>query len=1114
MATGKKNDPDLEDDPLWYKDAIIYEVHVRAFYDSDGNGIGDFKGITQKLDYIKDLGVTAIWLLPFYPSPLKDDGYDIADYFDIHPIYGTLKDFKQFLAAAHIRGIRIIIELALNHTSDQHPWFQKSRHAKTGSKWRDYYVWSNTPERFSDARIIFKDFESSNWAWDPVAKAYYWHRFYSHQPDLNYSSPHVRKSILDVVDFWFGMGVDGLRLDAVPYLYEREGTSCENLPETHAFLRELRTHVDNRFKNRLLIAEANQWPEDAAAYFGNGDEAHMAYHFPLMPRLFMALRMENNYPIIDILNSTPQIPETCQWGLFLRNHDELTLEMVTDEERDYMYQVYARDPHQRVNLGIRRRLAPLMRNDRREMELMNIILFSLPGTVILYYGDEIGMGDNFYLGDRNGVRTPMQWSADKNAGFSSANPQQLYLPIIIDPEYHYEAVNVEVQQLNPSSFLWWIKRLIRMTRKYRSFSRGDIRFLNTNNPKVLAFIRNYQDEHILAVFNLSRTSQYVSLDLSSYPGCVPEEVFSQNKFPKITESPYILTLGPHDFFWFLLRPVETGTEPGRFREIPSLVLPENCRDFVECKKRGQIEEIFLDYLNKWPGFGAISPSIRRAVILEQIQMENDSSGNMYFVLIEITYTDGLSEIFFLPVMFSSGKTADLFLAEVPQVVIMHLTLGPEKGILNESLYDPVFRDLLLQMVTGRIRLRGKSGILVSHIERKIGDITGNDGKKPTQLFSGSQQFMLITFSESRALKIYTRIDAEINPDKEILQFLNQNTSFSNCPALIGSLDYRRPGMAPVTLGLLEDHAIGPMTARIFTEDALHKFYERVLSRKGSPAKISLYPGPLSGESPEITEDILELTDIFFIDMIRLLGKRTAELHRALSSSVENPDFVPEQFSRLYQRSVFQSFQSLTRRTMWFLEMNSDAVDANYHDEMKEILALEPEIVLCLQRLTVRKIQTTKMRIHGDYHLGQILYTGKDFIITNFEGDPTRMPGERRLKYSPFRDVAGMIWSLHYAAWSIPLKTLRPDETEILEPWVIFWCRYVSQAFLEGYLETAGGTAGFVPEKQEDYKLLINTYLIERAVSKMGYILNQRPKRVNIAFRVLKSILEEVRETGI
>jgi maltose alpha-D-glucosyltransferase / alpha-amylase len=491
-------------DPLWYRDAIIYELHIKAFSDSAGDGIGDFAGLTGKLDYLADLGVTALWLLPFYPSPLKDDGYDIADYLNVHPSYGTLADFKRFLREAHRRGLRVITELVLNHTSSQHPWFQRARNAKAGSAYRNFYVWSDTPERYRDARIIFQDFETSNWTWDPVAKAYYWHRFYSHQPDLNFENPQVQKAMFRVLEHWFGMGVDGVRLDAVPYLYEREGTNCENLEETHRFLRQLRAHLDKTFQGKMLLAEANQWPEDASAYFGNGDECHMAFHFPVMPRLFMALQMEDRFPIVDILKQTPAIPENCQWAMFLRNHDELTLEMVTDEERDYMYRVYGRDPRARINLGIRRRLAPLMDNNRRRIELMNILLFSLPGTPVLYYGDEVGMGDNFYLGDRDGVRTPMQWSSDRNAGFSRGSPHKLYLPVIIEPEYHYEAVNVENQNANYSSLLWWTRRMIDMRRRYQAFSRGSLEFVPGNNPKVLAFIRRYREEQILVVVNLSR----------------------------------------------------------------------------------------------------------------------------------------------------------------------------------------------------------------------------------------------------------------------------------------------------------------------------------------------------------------------------------------------------------------------------------------------------------------------------------------------------------------------------------------------------------------------------------------------------------------------------------
>ena len=563
----KSDIPPLQNDPLWYKDAIIYELHVRSFYDSNADGIGDFAGLIQKLDYLQELGVNTLWLLPFYPSPLKDDGYDIADYYNIHPAYGQMADFQDFLDEAHRRGLRVITELVINHTSDQHPWFQKARRAAPGSRARDFYVWSDDRDKYKGVRIIFKDSESSNWAWDEVAKAYYWHRFYSHQPDLNFDNPEVHKAIYKVVDYWFGMGVDGLRVDAVPYLYEREGTSCENLPETHAFLKELRAHVDKKYKNRLLLAEANQWPEDAVPYFGKGDEFHMAFHFPIMPRLFMAIGMEDRFPIIDILRQTPPIPENCQWAIFLRNHDELTLEMVTDEERDYMYRVYANDPDARLNLGIRRRLAPLLNNDRRKLEMMNALLFSLPGTPVVYYGDEIGMGDNIYLGDRNGVRTPMQWSANRNAGFSHANPQQLYLPAITDPAYHYKSVNVETQQANPDSFLSWMKRIIALNKRYKAFGRGSIEFLQPENHKVLVFLRRYQGETILVIANLSHLGQQTQLDLKEFNGYRLINLFGPVEFTPVTDSKYPFTLSPYAFYWFSLQPRQVETTP--LRTLPA-----------------------------------------------------------------------------------------------------------------------------------------------------------------------------------------------------------------------------------------------------------------------------------------------------------------------------------------------------------------------------------------------------------------------------------------------------------------------------------------------------------------------------------------------------------------
>jgi maltose alpha-D-glucosyltransferase/alpha-amylase len=542
----------------WYKDVIIYQTHVRAFQDSNADGIGDFRGLMQRLDYLQGLGIDCLWLLPFYPSPLKDDGYDIADYYGVHPDYGTLEDFRAFLEEAHRRGIRVITELVLNHTSDQHAWFQAARR-DPASPYRDYYVWSDTDERYRQARVIFLDTEISNWTWDPVAKAYYWHRFFSHQPDLNYDNPRVQEEMLRVIAFWLDLGVDGLRCDAVPYLFEREGTACENLPETHAYMKRVRRFVDERYAGtRLLLAEANQWPEDVIAYFGEGDEFHMAFHFPLMPRMFMAIRQEDRHPITEILRRTPEIPPTCQWALFLRNHDELTLEMVTDEERDYMYQEYARDPKMRLNLGIRRRLAPLLDNSRRRIELLTSLLFSLPGTPIVYYGDEIGMGDNIYLGDRNGVRTPMQWSADRNAGFSRADPERLYLPLIENPLYHYMTVNVEAQERTPASLLNWMKRLIAIRKRFPVFGRGRLELLSPANRRVLAYLRIHDGETILCVANLSRFVQPCELDLRRYDGWTPVELFGTTPFPRIGQLPYFLTLGPHSFYWFRLLPPEAA----------------------------------------------------------------------------------------------------------------------------------------------------------------------------------------------------------------------------------------------------------------------------------------------------------------------------------------------------------------------------------------------------------------------------------------------------------------------------------------------------------------------------------------------------------------------------
>ncbi len=834
MGGRNRNTVQRADDPLWYKDAIFYELHVRAFSDNSGDGVGDFRGLTQKLDYLQDLGITVLWLLPFCPSPLKDDGYDMSDYTDVHPIYGTLADFEVFLREAHQRGIRVITELALNHTSDQHPWFQRARRAKPGSSWRNFYVWTDTPEKYQDARIIFKDFESSNWAWDPVAHAYYWHRFYSHQPDLNYDNPSVRKAILQAVDFWFRLGVDGLRLDAVPYLYEREGTNCENLPDTHAFLKELRRHVDRQFPHRLFLAEANQWPEDAAAYFGDGDECHMNFHFPLMPRLFMAIQTEDRFPILDILQQTPVIPENCQWGIFLRNHDELTLEMVTDEERDYMYRVYAQDPQARINLGIRRRLAPLLRSNRRRMELMNGLLFSLPGSPILYYGDEIGMGDNVYLGDRNGVRTPMQWSSDRNAGFSRANPQRLYLPIIIDPEYHYEASNVDAQQHNPHSFLWWMKRLIALRKRHKAFGRGTLEFLYPENPKILAFLRRYHDECILVVVNLSRFVQYVELDLTAFRGIQPVEMFGRVTFPPIGDLPYLLTLGPHSFFWFTLdvpRGVETGAA-APVGTVPTLQVRGLCTQVFQAA-REELASLLAQYLKGRRWFGGKARQIQSITIPEIVHFPYGTVV-AHLTSIVVAYVEGDPETYVLPLLVAIGEEGERVQLEASQVVVARLEGEDGTGVLYEVIGESTFCDALLDAITRRRRYRGTLGELVGVPARTLPQLRGSpDTVLTPSLLKAEQSNTSIVYGEKLILKLFRRVDGGVNPDLEMGRFLTEKAAYSHVAPVAGALEYRRPQQEPITVAIVHGFVPNAGDAWRYTLDALDRYFEAALAQQAT-----------------------------------------------------------------------------------------------------------------------------------------------------------------------------------------------------------------------------------------------------------------------------------------
>ncbi|MBN1575524.1 MAG: maltose alpha-D-glucosyltransferase [Chitinispirillaceae bacterium] len=1083
-----------DDALLWYKDAVIYEIHVRAFRDGNADGIGDFIGLTQKLDYLVDLDVTAIWLLPFFPSPLKDDGYDIADYYSIHKNYGTLRNFKRFLSEAHKRELRVIAELVINHTSSDHPWFQKARRAPEGSLARDYYVWSKTSLKYKEARIIFKDFETSNWSYDPVADSYYWHRFYSHQPDLNFDNPEVREKVIDVLDYWFSLGVDGLRLDAIPYLFEREGTMCENLPETHQFLKKLRSYADQHFPGRILIAEANQWPEDAAAYFGDGTECHMAFHFPLMPRLFMAVRMEDSFPIVDILKSTPPIPENCQWAMFLRNHDELTLEMVTDEERDYMYRVYAEDPKMKINLGIRRRLTPLLGNNRRKIEMMNILLFSFPGTPVLYYGDEIGMGDNHFLGDRNGVRTPMQWNAGKNAGFSEANPQSLYLPTIIDPQYHYETTNVEHHRENPSSLLCWMQRVIAMRNRYKVFGRGDIRFVPTDNSKIMAFTRTWKSEQMLVVVNLSRFMQVVSLELRDYAGKIPEELFSRNILPSIDKNPYILTLGSYDHFWLMLHKQSDGKENGG-KDLRIIRTPgERWYEFLNSSERKVFEQDVLPgYLQGRRWFGAKSRVITNVAIAEEIMM--DAGGSSIILLLAVKYKDGNEEQYLSPVSFEpfhSGKHAET--AKRSALCIIYTK--SRHGYLYDASSKELFQSNLLALIYRKSSLKGKKGVIRGFPGKNLHAIAGKEPLSlPSRILNAEQSNTAFLFGEKLFMKLYRKLDEGTNPEIEMLKYLTDKTSFRNIPLFAGTLEYQAYGSEPITIGLLQSFAGSVSDGWKYALQTAARFYEQLLARKEDAAvnKSGFNASVFGFKKDDIPELFSEFNGGLFYDMMALLGHRTAEMHHALANARDDEPFAPETFSQLYQRSLYQSLQSLIGRNFLLLRKQLPTLAESLRYEAECVINAETELLSSARKILHARFEAQKIRIHGDYHLGQVLFTGKDFVIIDFEGEPARSIGERKLKYSCFRDVAGMVRSLHYVAYGAVFlnKNFSAKEISAVEPWIERWYSVAAGIFLNAYFKSVDG-ASFIPQSEEAREKMLDIFLLEKVVYELGYELNNRP----------------------
>ncbi len=1093
-------------EPQWYKDAVIYELHVRAFCDSDGDGMGDFRGLSRKLDYLRDLGVTAVWLLPFYPSPWFDDGYDISDYTAVHPAYGSIRDFRSFLRAAHKRDIRVITELVINHTSSRHPWFERARRAKPGSTYRDYYVWSDTPGRYRDARIIFQDFEVSNWTWDPVAGAYYWHRFYANQPDLNFDNPSVRRAVIKVLDFWLKLGVDGLRLDAVPYLFEREYTNCENLPETHQFLKELRAHVEEHYSDRMLLAEANQWPEDAVGYFGEGDECHMCFHFPLMPRLFMSAKMEDRFPIIDILEQTPPIPEPCQWGIFLRNHDELTLEMVTDEERDYMYQVYARNPRSRINLGIRRRLAPLLDNNRRMIELLNVLLFSLPGTPIIYYGDEIGMGDNVYLGDRDGVRTPMQWSPDRNAGFSQANPQKLYLPVIIDPEYHYEALNVETQQANPTSLLWWMKRLIATRKSFRAFSRGELRFVHSGNAHVLSFLRIYDNETVLVVVNFSRHVQAVDLELEEYAGASIREVFSRNEFPRIKEEPYVITIGGHDYYWFQIVSAEDHARRESGPEAPAVTFTfREWKEMPETAARRLVTGPLPDHLRHARWFRSKTRTIRKTSIIDTIAVRE-----AMLLVLSLEYTQGEAERYVLPIAFAAGAAAARIAEEIPHAVVCPAVVDGEEGVVYDGLFNPSFREEVLLAMVRRKRLK------------KAGDLTGSavrgtqvpEGDGPvSRVLSAEQTNSSILFRDRLFCKVYRKLEPMPSPDVELTRHLSRVRKFEHVPAYRGTITYRDSEGTNHALALLTDFVPNEGDAWSFAQAAVDRYFEHVLTdgpelpagRQTAAAATAATAGgdssppktPTALNVQQIDDGFSELADSFFLEMVKLLGRRTGEFHKALADPRGEADFQPEPFSVHYQRGVYQSTRSLLKRV--FAQAKRAArQDEALAEKLEPIWPVEGALLKRLGRIRTHKLNARKIRVHGDYHLGQVLFTGRDFAIIDLEGEPARPVSERRLKYSPFRDVAGMLRSFHYAVFNGFMRAveLRESDRDRLLQWIEPWYQTVSGIFLNEYLETVSDTE-FVPDDEADRQVLLDVFLAEKAIYEFGYELDNRPDWVQI-----------------
>jgi len=1110
--------PQTQSDPLWYKDAIIYELHVRAFYDSNGDGIGDFQGLIQKLPYLHDLGVTALWLLPFYPSPLRDDGYDIADYRNVHPDYGTLHDFKVFVQKAHAYGLKVITELVVNHTSNQHSWFQAARRARPGSRKRNYYVWSDTDTQYAGTRIIFLDTEQSNWTWDSVAGAYYWHRFFSHQPDLNYANPRVLKAVFRTMRFWLDIGVDGLRLDAIPYLCEREGTLNENLPETHAVLKELRRLLDQYYEARMFLAEANQWPADVLPYFGDEDECHMAFHFPLMPRIFMALRQADRYPITEILRQTPEIPDTCQWALFLRNHDELTLEMVTNEERDYMYREYAVDARMRLNLGIRRRLAPLMEDDLNRVRLLYSLLFSLPGTPVLYYGDEIGMGENIFLGDRNGVRTPLQWSGDRNAGFSGADPQRLYLPVIMDPLYGYQTVNVESQERNSASLLWWMKRTIALRKQHKVFGHGRTTFLSPDNRKILAYVRHDETDTILVLANLSNQVQPVELDLTAYEGLMPQEMFGGAEFPAIGTTPYFLSLGPYASYWFILQapePVLMWTEvtPGALEELeatlPVLVLSGRWESLFAPGVRGHLETDLLSaYLSRQRWFGGKARTIERAHLLDYGVLQA-AAPPIYLVLIEVTYTQGEAETYALLLGVSTDEAAKTVLQTDPTCVLARVRSRQGEGLLHDAVGTEAAATLLLALIHEQHHLTSAAGEFRAFGTRAYPDVRG-PAEEPLAIrrVQGEQSNSSIIYGSRLILKLVRRVEAGIDPELDMSRYLTERAALPFVPPLAGGLTYRRPGTAPMTVALLHGYIRSDGSGWDYTMDLLGRYYEQALGYTEVPLALDMtIQRLLALTAADLPEEARSAVGTYLVPAENL-GQRTAALHLALAQATADAAFTPEHMSITDLSALATDLGRHAEQVLEVLTAQADGLPEPLSAQAHQLVAQRAAIMERLQAVATLPPGMTRIRCHGDYHLGQLLWYEHNFVILDFEGEPMRPLAERRRKQSPLKDVAGMLRSLSYAAYAalFAFTRTRPADLGRLEPWAAYWQHWISVRFVQSYLTAAAG-ASFLPPERADLATLLEAFVLDKALYELHYELNNRLDWVRIPLQSALRLLE-------